>query len=111
MILLLTEKANEEQLIDVAKMYPGYTKVVVDIKRNVLAAGGEYHIDCEQVLIADGSIQSDLWCGGYRFESKEVDFMGLTNYKPAVDHLSYEMTNPNIRVQVEKVIKKVFGSE
>jgi len=110
-ILLLTEKANEEQLIDVAKMYPGYTKVVVDIKRNVLAAGGEYHIDCEQVLIADGSIQSDLWGGGYRFESKEVDFMGLTNYKPAVDHLSYEMTNPNIREQVEKVIKKVFGSE
>ena len=83
----------------------------MDIKRNVLAAGGEYHIDCEQVLLADGSVQSDLWGGGFRFESKEVDFMGLTNYKANINHFSYEITQSEIREQVEKIIRKVFGNE
>jgi len=50
MILILKEKPNKEQLADLTNIYPGYTKVVVDIKRNLLAAGGEYHIDCEQVF-------------------------------------------------------------
>lgn len=111
MIIILERKANKEQLKEVTKIYPGYTKIVVDIKRNLLAAGGEYHIDCEQVLLAGGSIQSDLWGGGFRFESKEVDFMGLTNYKANVNHLSYEITKAEIRNQVEKIIRKVFANE
>jgi hypothetical protein len=108
MILILKAKANADQLTEVTKIYSGYTKVVVDINRNLLAAGGEYHIDCEQVLLADGSAQSDLWGGGYRFESKEVDFMGLTNYKVGINHLSYEITFPKVRDQVEKITRSVF---
>jgi len=80
MIVILKDKADKDQLANITQIYPGYTKVVVDIRRKILAAGGEYHIDCEQVLIADGSRQSDLWGGGYRFETEEIDFMGLTNY-------------------------------
>jgi hypothetical protein len=108
MILILKEKASNDQLTEVTRIYPGYTKIVVDIKRNLLAAGGEYHIDCEQVLLADGSVQSDLWGGGYRFESREVDFMGLTNYKIGINHLSYEVTFPEIREQIERITRSVF---
>jgi len=111
MILILKEKASKEQLTEVMQIYPGYAKVVADIKRNLLAAGGEYHIDCEQILLADGSLQSDLWSGGYRLESKEVDFMGLTNYKANINHFSYEITNAEIREQVEKIVRKVFDYE
>ncbi|OGC51110.1 hypothetical protein A2W32_00495 [candidate division WWE3 bacterium RBG_16_37_10] len=111
MIIIFNNKTSNDQITEITKIYPGYTKVVVDIKRNVLAAGGEYHIDCEQVLLADGSVQSDLWGGGFRFESKEVDFMGLTNYKANINHFSYEITQSEIREQVEKIIRKVFGNE
>lgn len=105
------KKANKQQVEEVTKIYSGYAKVVVDIKRSLLAAGGEYHIDCEQVLLADGSLQGDLWGGGYRFESKEVDFMSLTNYKANIDHFSYEITSDKIRKQVEKIIRGVFDNE
>jgi len=60
-ILILKDKATKEQIQEVTKIYEGYTKVVVDIEQSVLAAGGEYHIDCEEALIADGSDQSNLW--------------------------------------------------
>ena len=61
MILLFTQKATSEQIAEVTKIYPGYTKVVVDIENKILAAGGEYHIDCEQVLISNGSLRDNLW--------------------------------------------------
>ena len=111
MILILDSKATPEQITEVTTMYEGYTKIVVDINQKILAAGGEYHIDCEQALLEKGSNQSDLWGGGYRFRSKEVDFMALTNYKPSIDHFSYEITSPVIRKQVEEIIRKVFGDE
>jgi|SRR3989304_7916457 len=111
MILILKDKATKEQVSEVIQVYPAYTKVVVDIMRGLLAAGGEFHIDCEQVLLADGSVQSNLWGGGFRFENKEVDFMGLTNYKPGINHFSYEITTSEIRQQVENIIRKVFDYE
>ena len=111
MILILKDTATHEQINKLTQIYLAYTKVVVDIKRNVLAAGGEFHIDCEQVLLADGSVQDNLWGGGYNFENKEVDFLGLTNYKPNIDHLSYEITTKDIRQQVESMIRKVFDNE
>lgn len=37
-----------------------YIKVAVDIRREILAGGGEYHADCEEVLLKDVSNQEDL---------------------------------------------------
>ena len=111
MILILKDKATSEQIEEVTKVYVGYTKVAVDIDRKVLAAGGEYHIDCEEALLSDGSRQSDLWGGGFRFDHNEVDFMALTNYKPGISHFTYEIALADVRNIVEEVIRKVFSSE
>ncbi|MFZ2663956.1 MAG: DUF5674 family protein [Patescibacteria group bacterium] len=111
MILILKDKATEEQIKEVTKIYPGYTKVVVDIEKGVLAAGGEYHIGCEQELLENGSIQENLWGGGFRFESKEVDFIGLTNYKVGMSNFSYEVSIPDVRDKMEIIIRKVFDNE
>lgn len=111
MVLILKDRATKEEVDQVTKIYLGYTKVVVDVDQKILTAGGEYHIDCEQVLLANGSLQDNLWGGGYRFENKEVDFMGLTNYKSHLKHLSYEVTFPEIREKMEKIIRKVFDYE
>ena len=37
-------------------------KIVVDIRRRILAGGGEMHSDCESVLLDEGSELDDLWC-------------------------------------------------
>ncbi len=110
-IILFNKKATEEDIKNITEVYRGYTKVVVDIEKEILSAGGEYHIDCEQLLIANGSSQENLWGGGFRFTSSEVDFMALTNYKPGINHFTYEISIPEIREKVEKVIRKVFVNE
>lgn len=34
-----------------------------DAERGILAGGAEYHADCEEVLLEDGSRQEDIFCG------------------------------------------------
>lgn len=111
MILILDLKANPEQIAEITKFYENYTKIVVDIKKEVLAAGGEYHIDCEKILLDGGSKQDDLWGGGYRFNTNEIDFMALTNYKPNQNHFTYEISFPEIRNKMGKIIIDIFGNE
>ena len=84
---------------------------LVDIEKEILSAGGEYHADCEQLLISNGSSQENLWGGGFRFNNKEVDFMALTNFKPSINHFTYEISLPEIREKVEKTIRKIFDNE
>jgi len=111
MIIVFENKASDEEISKITEMYEGYTKVVVDIEKEKLSAGGEYHVDCEQVLLAEGSTQENLWGGGFRFKNKEVDFMALTNFKPNSNHFSYEISLPEIRGKVEKIIRKIFDNE
>jgi len=60
MIYVLHNKATVEQLTDMLKEYENMVKIVVDIRRRVLAGGGEMHSDCESALLEDGSEQDDL---------------------------------------------------
>jgi hypothetical protein len=60
MIHIIRDRATKEQLVEMLDMLGIYIKVAVDIRREILAGGGEFHADCEQVLLADGSQQVDV---------------------------------------------------
>ena len=47
MIYLLGTPATKEQLVEMLAVSRLYTKIAVDIKRNLLAGGGELHADYE----------------------------------------------------------------
>jgi hypothetical protein len=51
MIHLLAKKATAEQIHEMLQQYATMIKVVVDIRRSILAGGGEMHSDCEQLLL------------------------------------------------------------
>ena len=53
--------------------YEDLIKGVVDIKRQVVALGGEMHADAEDVLLKNGSRQSDLW--GFNFKREFPAFI------------------------------------
>ena len=61
MIYIIRERATYEQLEEMLKIWEVYIKIVVDIGREILAGGSEKHYQCEEVLLADGSRQRDLW--------------------------------------------------
>ena len=105
MLLILREKANEENLKKVAEDLDGYVKVVVDVTRKILSAGGKLHVDGERLLLEDGSQQSDVWGAGIDFETGDIDFDSMINLRPAQGNPSREVLDKNIRGQIEAVIR------
>ncbi len=55
MIHIIRDRATKEQLDEMLQMLGSYIKLAVDIERNILAGGAEFHVDCESVLLEDDS--------------------------------------------------------
>ncbi|MFZ5800869.1 MAG: DUF5674 family protein [Candidatus Omnitrophota bacterium] len=85
----------------------GYIKVVVDIRRRILAAGGQKHLDAEQLLLRDGSRQEDLWGAGLDLETGEMDFDSVINLRP-VQNISREILDKKIREQVDSITRSLL---
>jgi hypothetical protein len=75
-------------------------KGVVDVRRKILAIGGELHADEESALLEDGSRQEDLWgINIYPFVSGEgmIEFDSMINVRPRQGNRSRSVENPELR--------------
>jgi len=105
MLLIVRQKADEDILKMAAEDLDGYVKVVVDIKRKILSAGGKLHVDGEKLLLNDGSKQADLWGGGIDFETNEIDFDSMINLRPGQGNSSREVLDQSVRKEMEIIIR------
>ena len=105
-IVLLTKKIDPSLLSDLtAQIFNSFVKVVADVDREILAVGGEMHADAEQLLLEDGSKQSNLWGANfYPYEPKEsrLEFTSFINIRPRDGNTSMivedETTQTKIKV-------------
>jgi hypothetical protein len=107
MLIIIHSKIDSETLKQVAEDLKGYIKVVVDVRRKILSAGGEKHVDGEQLLLKDGSRQEDLWGAGLDLETDEMDFDSMINLRPA-QNSSREILDQKIRQQVESITRSLL---
>ena len=107
-MILLRSKVTYEQIISMSAQYGGYIKIVVDVKRKVLVGGAERHVDEEQMLLADGSKQEDLWGGGIDWETKEVDYNSMINLRPNQSNPSRDIMNESVRTAFDAVVKELL---
>ena len=108
MLLIIKQKADEDILKKVSEDLDGYVKVVVDIKRRILSAGGRLHTDGERLLLEDGSKQADLWGGGIDLETNEIDFDSMINLRPSQGNSSREVLDQAIRKDAEIIIRSLL---
>ena len=104
MLLIIRNKVDAETLKRVAEDLKGYIKVVVDVRRGILSAGGSKHVDGEQLLLKDGSRQEDLWGAGLDLETNEMDYDSMINLRPK-QNTSREILDQKIREQVERITR------
>lgn len=107
MVKIIRSKIDAETRKEISEDLKGYIKVVVDVRRKILAAGGEKHVDAEQLLLEDGSHQEDLWGAGLDLETNEMDFDSLINLRPT-QNKSREILNQKIRQQVEDITRSLL---
>ena len=105
MLLVIKSKADEKTLKKVTEDLEGYIKVVVDIEKEILTAGGTIHADGEKLLLAQGCSQKNLWGGGLDLETGEIDFDSMINIRPNQENTSREVLSKEIRDKMEKIIR------
>lgn len=107
MLLIIRSKIDLESLKKVAEDLKGYIKIVVDVRRKILSAGGQKHVDGEKMLLKDGSRQEDLWGAGLDLETGQMDFDSMINLRPA-QNASREILDPKIREAVETITRSLL---
>lgn len=106
MIIILDRKITQDELQKALEDYEDYVKVVVDIEKNIIVVGGEYNIDGEEILIKSGSLRENLYGGGYRPSTKEVEYMAMSNYKPALGKATYEIIDADVREKLKNLVQR-----
>lgn len=108
MIYQLEEKPTVEQTREMLQEYESMIKIVVDIRRKILAGGGEMHSDCETVLLENGSEQDDLWGANWYPEDERIAFESLINIRPRLGNRGILIQDENLRKQVEEITRKIL---
>ena len=109
MIYILRDQANAEQVAEMLEEYESMIKIVVDIRRRILAGGGEMHSDCESALLEDGSEQDDLWGANWFPAEQRVAFEALINIRPKLGNRNILIQSEELRQQVELVTRDILG--
>ena len=109
MINILRGRATPEQVAGMLNEYETMIKIVVDIRRRILAGGGEMHSDCESLLLEDGSEQDDLWGANWYPAEQRIVFESLINIRPRLGNRNILIKNEELRQQLESVTREILG--
>jgi hypothetical protein len=105
---VIRQRATARELSEMLEVLGSYIKLAVDVERGTLAGGGEYHADCEEVLLEDGSVQEHVWGADWYPDSRTVAFGALINIRPRQGNMGMEIQDPRLRVRVENVVRRLL---
>jgi len=112
-IRIIKEKITREQLKEFAREgYGSVLKVVVDIEKEIIALGGEFHSDANLLLIEkEGSNQRDIW--GFNISPKRskenwIEFVSLINIRPSDNNFDMEIKNKKIKEKIKQIVNKLI---
>lgn len=112
-IVLQSRRVEAAELARLVRLYFGdMVKLVVDVERRVIALGGEFHADAEELLLGQGSEQTDLWGANYypgRGPELCIEYTALINIRPSQDNRAMEVQDPAVRTQMRDLIVFLVG--
>jgi hypothetical protein len=111
-IRIITKPITRAEAKEIAKeFYVDMVKGAVDIEREIIALGGQWHMDANSVLTGDGSSQSAVW-GFNLYPDKEgddrVEYVALINIRPALGNRDMFIEDAGIRRKILSIIKTLI---
>ncbi len=108
MIITKTEPFTKQEVKKLRELFDVYIKTVIDVKNKICSAGADRHSESEEILLNQGSSQSDLWGGGIDLETKIIDCNSFINVRPVDNNTSNEIQEPVARKEFEDLTKYFF---
>ena len=109
-IRIVDDSISLDELREIAnEYYIDMIKGVADISKEIIAVGGEYHMDANMKILENGSIQSDVW--GFnilldRPRDERIEFTSLINIRPLAGNRSMEVEDEEIRKKMSDIINR-----
>lgn len=78
-----------------------------DIENEIIAFGGEYHMDANIILLDNGSAQKDIWGFNVHLEKDKdnwIEYTSLINIRPTDNNFDMEVKDKDIRDKMKKII-------
>lgn len=111
-IEIIAEPISVARLRDIAgKRFGDMVKGVVDLKKRIMAVGGELHADEEATLLDQGSQQADLWgINIYVDQPREfwIEFDSMINIRPSQNNRSRSVEDSNIQKKIVEIINSLI---
>jgi len=112
-ILIVRERIPADELARLVRLYfEDMVKFVVDIRRGVVAVGGELHADAEQLLLGEGSRQEDIWGANYypgAGDEQCIECTALINIRPSAGNRGMEIEDAGVRARVRELTFSLIG--
>jgi hypothetical protein len=113
-IEIIREQIDKEELIKIVKdNYEDMVKVDVDVKRGILAIGGEWHSEGDELLNKDGSKREDVWGANFypwREADRRIEYNSLINIKPSIGHKKMEVQDVETKQKMREIIEALLLS-
>jgi len=106
--LLASRPIKDSELRIASEEFGDYVKLVVDVEKEIVAAGGQLHSDGERLLLDRECRQEDLWGGGLDLVSSQFDCLALINIRPQQNNPSQEILDPKVRKKFLEVLGSYF---
>lgn len=108
MIITKKEPFTSEEISQLKEVFEVYIKTVIDIEKKICSAGMDRHYEGEQIMLNEGSAQSNIWGGGIDLETNTIDFNSFINIRPPDNNTSNEIQDPKIRQKYEELTQYFF---
>jgi hypothetical protein len=110
-VKLIDKPISREQLkVTAEELYGDMVKGVVDIRRGIMAIGGELHADEEALLLQMESSQENLW-GINLYPDRDlpemVEFDSMINIRPRQNNRSRGVEDSSVREQIIGIVKRL----
>ena len=109
-IEIITEPITRAVASEIAKeIYGDMLKGVVDVEREILALGGEYHMDANSVLVENGSRQENIWGFNIYLAKPREEWVvctSLINIRPAQGNRQMKVENEALCAKIAEIVSK-----
>jgi len=105
------EKISHSQLKEMAAGFGNLVKAVVDVRKGVMAVGGELHADEEAFLLEKESQQRNLWGINLYPElqgGEFIEFDSVINLRPMHGNRTRGVDDSQIRQKIIETVNKLI---
>ncbi len=114
-VRIIREKIPKDELARIVKENFGtMVKIDVDVERGVLAIGGEWHSEGDELLAQDGSSRRDVWGANFypwNPSDSRVEYISLINIKPQFNNRSMEVEDEKTKEKMREIISRLLLSD